>query len=297
MLWILIALLSPLLHGLSNILDNYFVNKLFKEPIILVFFSSFINLLFLPFVFLVGVPGMLPLQLVPFIIILGLTNIFYLYPYYKALEADETSIVISLFSLGKLFVPALAFMLVREKLSITQYAGFFIIILSSTLLTLNHHGKKFRINASFFWMGLCSLILAIEAVSYKYVFTSTSWVTGFSWAVMSSFVLVLPLLLVHKYKCGIKSQFTKFRNNFHLFALEEFLTFGGNAAITFAVSIAPVTLVEGISSLQPLFVLVYALLFSRLYPKWFKEKIDEKSMVKKILLFLIIVGGVVLITR
>ena len=297
MLWILIALLSPLLHGLSNILDNYFVNGIFRNPVILVFFASSINILFLPLILLIETPHMLPLNVLPFIIILGLTNIFYLYPYYKALESDDTSIVSSLFSLGKIFVPLLAFFIVQEKLTTLQYAGFFVILLASTALTLNTHQKKIRLNNSFFWMLLCSLILTIESVMYKYVFIHVSWATGFFWAVISSFVLVLPMLCIKKYRRDIVSQFSTFKKSFHLFALEEFLTFGGSIGSTLAISLAPVTLVEGIFSLQPVFVLGYALLFSRWYPKVFKEKIDAKSIIKKVFLFLILLTGVLLLTR
>lgn len=303
MLWILIALLSPLLHGLSNVLDNYLVNKLFKDPVILVFFNSCINLLFLPLVLIIDTPEMISLKLLPFILILGLTNIFYLYPYYKALESDDTSIVTGLFSLGKIVVPFLAYIVVKEKLSIIQYIGFFIIILSATFLAINNkidnknNRKMFRVNSSFFWMGLCSLILAVEVVTYKYLFSYTSWATGFSWGVLASVILVLPMLVIKRYREGIISQFSKFKKSFHLFIIEEFLTFGGSGAITLALTLAPVTLVEAVSSFQPIFVLGYAILFSKFKPNVFKEKIDLKNIIKKTILFLIMVIGIVMITK
>lgn len=296
MLWLIIAFVGLLFHGLANILDNYFVNKLFKNPFVLVFYSSLINLIFLPAVLLFGVPELPSLSLLPFYALVGLTNIFYLYPYYKALQNDDTSVVASLFSLEKLFVPILAFLIVGETLSSLQYLGFFVIVLSGAILTLNNHEKKFRLNKSFFYMALVSIILAFEGVIYKYIFNHVDWATGFTWAIVASFVLTLPMLLVGKSRTQIISQWSSFKNKFHLFTIEELLTFSGSASATFATSLAPVTIVKSIDSFHPFIVLAYALLFNRLYPSLFKEKIDAKTIIKKILLFFVMILGVVLIT-
>ncbi len=297
MIWVLIALLSQGLHSFANVMDNYFVNKLFKSPSVLVFYASFINLLFLPLIFIFQLPELPTLNLLPFYFLLGLTNVLYLYPYYKALENDDTSIVISLFSLGKILVPILAFLIVGEVLSLKQYLGFLVIIFSSSILTLNNHSKKFEFNKSLYYMCVVSFILAFEAVLYKYVFNNTNWITGFTWAVIASFIIILPTLLLKNQRNNVRKTFYKFRNKFHLFALEEFLTFGGTATATIAISLAPVTLVEGISGFSPIFVLTYAILLGRLFPKAFKEKIDGKSIIKKIMLFIIMIIGIVLITK
>ena len=125
MYWLLFALLEPILHGLANVIDNHFTNNLFKRTTTLVFFASFTNLLFLPIILILDFPTLITISQIPFFIILGLTGIGYLYPYYKALQNDDTSVVVSLFSLGKVFVPLLAFLLVGEILNTTQYLGFF----------------------------------------------------------------------------------------------------------------------------------------------------------------------------
>ena len=129
MYWIIFALLEPFFHGFANVIDNHFTNNLFKKTTTLVFFASFTNILFLPIIFLLDFPSFITPSQIPFFIILGLTGIGYLYPYYKALQNDDTSIVVSLFSLGKIFVPLLAFLLVGEILAISQYIGFFVVIL------------------------------------------------------------------------------------------------------------------------------------------------------------------------
>ncbi len=237
------------------------------------------------------------MDLLPFYNLLGLTNIFYLYPYYKALQNDDTSVIVSLFSLEKLFVPILAFLIVGEKLSYIQYLGFFIIIFSGAVLTLNNHKKKFMFNKSLYYMSLVSIILAFEGVIYKYIFNNVDWVTGFTWAVVASFILTLPMLLVKISREKIFLQWSSFKNKFHLFTLEELFTFSGTGFSTFATSLAPVTIVKAIDSFQPFFVLLCAIIFARFYPTVFKERIDSKTIIKKTLLFIVMIIGVVLITR
>ncbi|HCC23884.1 TPA: hypothetical protein DF272_06955 [Candidatus Falkowbacteria bacterium] len=294
MLWIFIAFIGPILHGFANVLDNYLTNKLFKSVWTLTFYSTFFNILFLPLVLLVDIPGLPPVPLLPFFFLVALIEVLYLYPYYKALQSDDTSVVSSLFSLGKIFVPIFAFLLVGEVLTLTQYLGFFIIILGGAALTLSNHGA-FRFNKAFFYMLACSILLAIEAVVYKYLFENISWSTGFFWATLFSSVIIFCFLFVPKLRRDIRLQTNDLKRNAPVFALEEFLTFGGSAASTFAISLVPVTLAKSIDAFQPFFVLVYALVLGKSFPRMFRESVDLRSVIKKFIFFTIMVIGIILI--
>ncbi len=294
--WLLAALLEPALHAVTNLIDSHFSNSVFRRPGTMIFFASFTNLCFVPLLFLIDPPQMLSLgQAAPFLI-LGLTGTAYLYPYYKALQSDDASVVVSLFSLGKVFVPLLAFFALGERLSPSQYLGFLVLVISGALLTLNGSPKGgWRPNASFWWMMLCALILAVEAVAYKFVFLSLGWGTGFAWGTAFSFLFALPLLLPKAVRQDIRAHWPAFRKSFPLFALEEFLTFAGSGASTFAISLASVTLVSAISASQPLFVLLFALLLSRFLPGAFREDLSLQALARKIPLFGAMVAGILLI--
>lgn len=294
MLGILIAFVSPLLHGFANILDNYLSNTLFRNIWTLTFYSVFFNVLFLPLVFLIEIPHLPPIHLLPFFLLIALIEVLYLYPYAKALQHDDTSIVASLFSIGKIFVPVFAFLIVGEVLSVYQYLGFFIIVLSSALLTLNIKGV-IRINKSFLFMLVCSVLLSIESVLYKYLFASVSWSTGFFWPTLFSFFMVLSLLCIPKQRTSIFAQLKQLRSIASILILEEFLTFGGSAASTYALSLIPVTLEKSIDSFQPLFVLLSAIVFHKFFPHLFRETIDRSSIIKKCTLFGFMIIGIVLV--
>lgn len=289
----LFALLEPMFHGIANVFDNYFVNKIFRNPIVLIFFSHITDLLFLPLIFVFGLPVIPAMSQIPIFAILGLINVTYIYPYLKALQSDDTSTVSSLFSMSKIFVPVLAFLFIGEILTLNQYIGFAMIIVASSLLTMDFR-KKFRLNSSFVYMLIVSVILSIEAILYKFVLGSVDWVTAFTWSTVFSLLFVMPILLIGKYRKEIRRTTPSFKKGFKLFATEEFVTFVGSVGFVVAMSLAPVTLVKGVSSLQPVFVLLYAILFGKMFPKAFKEKVDGKSLAKKVIFFVIIILGGIL---
>ena len=292
--WIFIALFDPILHGMANVFDNYLTNRLWKHTGSLVFYAIATNVLFIPLVFLVQRPDFPPSSAIPWIILVGILDVIYLFPYYRALQSDDTSTVSSLFSLGYLFVPLLAFFIVDEVLGVHQYLGFALIVISSVAITW--HGRL-QFNRSFFYMATASFLVALEAVLYKYLFGEMSWSTAFVWSNVASLIVVVPLLLWHGTGHAVKNSWGQFKKKGHIFVVEELLTFGGAYAMTYAIALAPVTLVEGIGALQPFFVLAYAMIFRRALPNMFRESMDRKRILKKIAFFGIMAIGVILILK
>jgi drug/metabolite transporter (DMT)-like permease len=62
-----------------------------------------------------------------------------------------------------------------------------------------------------------------------------------------------------------------------------------------AISILPATIARGIVSTQPFFVLLYALTFGRFFPEMFREMVDRRQLLKKGILFGVILIGILLI--
>lgn len=296
-MWLLVAFLNPLLHALANVLDSYLANRLFASKTTLIFYAALLNLVFLPVLFLfTGLPALPTVGSLWLFLLLALVNVGYLYPYYKALEQNDTSIVISLFALGHVFVPILAFLFVGEVLTPLQYLGVAIIILASVGISLERIGRL-RMNASLWWMLLCTFILSFEYVLYKLVFIEVDWITGFTWPVVFSFVLAFLLLFIPSTRRNIINSAGIFKRNIHIFTLEELTTFLGIAAGTYAVSVAPVTVVKAIMAVEPAFVLLYAILFARLSPGLFKEEIDSATIYRKLLLFGVMGIGLMLVLQ
>ena len=127
-----VAFLAPLFYAMSVVIESFLSLAVFKRPIVMLFFVSLTNALFTPLVLLMGWPTVPTFESVLMYGLIGVIDVAYLYPYYMALKKTDVSIVSSLFALGKIFVPVLAFILLRDSLTIAQYIGFFIIIFTSS---------------------------------------------------------------------------------------------------------------------------------------------------------------------
>lgn len=295
-MWLLTAFLAPIFYAGANVFDNFLANRKFRNPFALIFFTSFFNLIFLPLVFVVSRPELPPIATLPAFIGLGLVNVFYLYPYYRALQVEDTSVTISFFSLGRIFIPVLAYFVVGEVLAVSQYAGVFLIILSGVSLGLSKGGGRVRFSKAFWYIMVASLLIAIEGVLLKYIYEQgVGWSTAIGGEMIVSFLLSMGLAIHPGFRRDAVKQFSEFRRSIHIFGIEEAFTFIAFAAEAFAVKLAPVSLAKSISTFTPFFVLFYAFLLGRRFPGLFKEKIDGGSALKKIALFAMMILGVFLV--
>lgn len=295
-MWILIALSSSFFYGFANVLDNFLTNRLFKSIWTLVFFGLCMDVFFLPIVVFFAPPQLPPLSMLPFIIFVGFLEIAYLFPYYRALRLDDTSVVSSLFSLGRIFIPLFAFILIGEVVSPSQYFGFFLVILSSTLLTLKDI-RKLRLNRSFFYMVLVAMILALDTVVYKYVLNQAGWSTTFISVLLSSWFFSLCFLFFPKIRKDIFKHFQEAKSTFKFLGLEEAMAFTGNVGGTLVLSLVPITLARGLSAFTPFIVLFYGAVLQKFFPKFFHENVERENVLKKLFLFGLTLIGVFLIVR
>ena len=290
------AFLEPVLHAWSNIIDNHFSNNVFPRLAVLLFFGTILNILFLPIVFLTGgFPSFIPSSLLPFVFLIGLINVVYLFPYYWALRHTDTSIVGALFAFGRIFVPLLAFFFLGEVLAPMQYLGFFIIILSATLLSLDL--KTFKLNRAFFLMLLVTFMLAVQAITYKFVFDQgVSW-SSVATALVGVEIVIAGIIMFTTTRIkAIVEDVKKIRKNIKLFALQQGVEWGGYAGSSFAISIIPVTVAQAIVSTQPIFILLFASFFSHKFsPEFFKEATHSKEFFRKGMLFLLLIIGTILV--
>ncbi len=277
---ILAAFAEPALHAWANILDTYFSERLFKRLTTLVFFSSSFGLLLLPVIWRLDPPMRIPTGTACLLALAAFIEVAYLYPYFSALRQADTSVVASLFSLGKLFVPAFAFLFLGERLAFGQYMGFFLITTASIFLALDF--RKMRFNRAFPLMFAASLLLAIESILLKHVYgTGVSWGTSIVWMTAFQFCIALFLVFLPGNFQDLRRSLPTFASCGALLIGMEALNWGGTLAGNYGLSRIPVSVAKGIAGTQPIFVLIYALAFAQLWPKVFREYLGKDGVVKK----------------
>lgn len=289
-MYILLAFLTPLLHALSCIVDAHFSNNIFKKVPSLVFYATISNIIIIPFLFFFGTPTIPSLEILAILFIIALIEVCYQIPYYHALRNIDTSIVVALFSLGKISVPVLAYFIVNEKLSLTQYFGFGIILLSTFLL--NFDIKKLKINIAFFLMLVVSVLLSLSSVLSKYSLQSFDFVTVLFWGSLFATSISLSLLFLPQYRTDIVSSFPQYKKRIKLFLSNEILNQGGTLAGTIALAHLPVLAVKSIGSSQSIFTLLLGFVLYKIFGNSFKENLTRQEVIKKLISFSAIIIGI-----
>ena len=293
MFGIIIALISSSFHAASNILDAHIAGNIFKRLPTIIFYSGVTNCLALPVLLFLEMPTAIPLAILPYFILTVLIEIIYLPLYYTALKRVDTSIVAAMFSMGKIVVPVLAYFLVNERLCPLQYIGFGIVILFNILLNVNVK-QKFKIDLSFWLMLFVSVIISVQSVLYKKIFEQMDWVNvAFYTIIFFNFFIALFFLHAAS-RHDICASFKTYLKNWKVFFALEFTDRMGILTSLVAISLLPVMVQKGISSIQPIFVLLYGFILYKLFGDKFKEDITAKNMMKKFICFVFIIIGIIL---
>ncbi len=296
-MWIFFAFLAPALYAVGEIFDEYLSNRGFKHIAPIIFFASALNIFFVPIIFFIQKPVMPGMNLLWPILGVALTNLLYLYPYYRSLQIEDTSVVSAFFSFGKIIIPIFAFFLVGEVLALREYMGIGIIILGNVFLALHVTKQKLRLSKAFYMILFASTLLAFEGILFKYMFEQgINWSTAVGGQLIASGVIgCAALLAFKKTRRQIFEEHREYRKSAKLFFTEELFTFFALAAETYAISLAPVSLVKGIGMAIPIFVLSYTVAVKRINPKAFHENTHRAVVIRKICIFALIILGLGLI--
>lgn len=294
--WILVSFLSPFCYGLINILNGILIVNDFKKPVTLIFYKALSNSAFiLPLILLWGLPSRPSGYLLGCYFLLGLLDVAYLLPYYRALERIDTSIVGALFSLGRVAIPIMTYLFLDERLSLCQYIGFGIIVLSSIFLSIRNF-KLPKINLAFWLMLFSSFLLAIFAVLEKYtVDADTNWINLLFYPALSSSIIVLMFLLRTSSRKEIIVAWIPFKRTFKLFAISALLSFIALSVMVYLLPYISAVTKASISSTMPIFILVTSIVMHRFFGWKLNENITLHSIIKKLAFFTFIIIGVIMV--
>lgn len=290
--YILIAFMTPILHGLACILDAHFSNNVFRRTSSLIFYASITNAIIVPFLLFLGTPAIPSFHVFLVLGTIAAIDMLYLFPYYTALKRVDTSISVALFSLGKIAIPILAWFIVNERLHFIQYVGFGLILLPSILLNLNL--KKLKINSALYLMMFVSLILSLGTVLEKYSLENESFLTVYFWIVIMTTVMAIAMLVIPAFRRDIKSEFVQYKKSVKLFIGQEILSQLGTLAVLIALAHLPVLVQDAIESTQAIFTLILGFVLYKIFGDQFRENLTRQEVFKKMISFIFIIVGCIL---
>ncbi len=296
MIFLIASLLSAVFFGVAVLIESQLSNRTFKHPTTMIFYISLMNAVFLPLVLFVGLPTIPSVWAFGCYVILAAIDVVYLYPFYMSMKVIDTSIVAALFSLGKITIPFMTFLLLGEKLFLEQYIGFVIIVLASVALSIKGNRVP-KLNKAFWYMLFASFLRAFYVVLEKYVLEiDDNWINMVIYPSVISGLMPFAFLLFAKWRKDIVKNFPPYVHQFGVFAINEFLCFVGGVCVVYGLSGISAVVSTAITSTQPIFMLAISYFLLKKYGIPLKEKISVQVLEKKLFCFVLIILGVILVT-
>lgn len=285
--WFLIALLAPLCFSLTNYADQLITRQYFADsPLNFVVLGGLSSLLVLvPMALVVPQVFDVPLGAVPMILLPGILYFIVLIPYAYALNKEDAGNVLPLFQMIPFFSLLVETMMGGKGFGLTVVWGATLIVGGAIAIGWNYKAKHLPIHP----MLLILLSAAICGV-YAVVLDSSShawpWYKVTFWNLLGWVVAASTCMLVHK-NCrqGVVASVRKTKGKviFYDFA-QQALDMLATVFLILAMARAPsATHVMLVGGLQPLFLLVLAVILGRTLPKYYAQEPLDRHFIYKCL--------------
>ena len=302
MAWLIFAFSGPILWAASTHIDKYLVERYFKNGsvAVLMVFTSIIGVIALPFIWFYQ-PTVIALSLQAMIVI-AVSGILYMaamYFYLQALQSEEASTVAPFFQATGLFGIILGYLVLGEALSRGQIMGGLFIIAGSVILSLYFGRRKRKIKTRLvLTMLACALALALSSLIFKiFAVQDEFWPTTF-WNFVGQAIFGIILMAV---TANRKHFFNMLRKNtaavLSVNGVNELINLGGGLGTRYALLLAPLGIVQAISSTTSFFVLLFGVLLTLFFPKLGREELSRTTLLQKSIAIIFIVVGVILINK
>ncbi|HSW36749.1 MAG TPA: DMT family transporter [Candidatus Saccharimonadales bacterium] len=290
MAWFYLALLAPLLYAIVNLLDDNLLRYVYKSPYFATVSAGFYGSLPLLSRFFIHTSN-IPTGLALLSVAAGFITLTYYFFYFKGLESDSPSIVIALFSLAPATIPFFASFIVHERLFGLQILGFMIVLLGSLGIAVADI-KRFKFSKALLPIAVAVIFMDIAAIMTKYVYDKVDFYPAYLYFSLGMGLAGICFFLVkfEQNKGTLKDVKRALKKLLPIFIVAELVGLGAEFTLNLAISRGSVSLVKVIEGIQPMFVLLIALMLYPLSPKHFREAEDGKVIRKFALMALSMVG-------
>ncbi len=297
--WLIFAFSGPVLWAASTHFDKYLVERYFKQTsvAVLLVFTALTGLALLPFIWFFR-PDVVALPLGS-VLVIGFAGLLYmgaLYFYLQALLQEEASVVAPFFQAAPLFAYALGYLVLGETLSQRQLIGGACIVGGSLLLSIRPAGgAKFKSRLVLLMLA-CALSLALASLIFKFFAVRDEfWTTAF-WTFAGQALFGALILTTGAYR---RQFLALLRANtaalLGINAANELINLGGGLGARYALTLAPLSLVQAITSTTTLFVFLFGIALSLCFPALGREELAVGDLAKKGLSAALVTIGVILI--
>jgi len=302
MSWLFFAISAQVLWTATVWIDKVLIEKHmshYKVPTLLLY-SSLFSVLVLPFLWWWS-GGVLSFSFTATLALIasGTMSIGWVYAYLRALEHEDASTVVPFFQFVPIFGMVAGALFLHETLSVSEYIGIGVVTLGAIVLTYEHDGERHRFKWQLLFLMLgASALSAFSDAAFKWGGSETLFVASQFWMHVGILLTAPVIAFWHGGRYGksfIRSVRKSGRAIVGLNITNEGLNALGNAAITFAVLLAPLAVVQTTDAYAPIITFLGGLLLSRYVPHILEEDVSRAVLVRKMLgIAVVVVGSLVL---
>lgn len=304
MSWLIVSISAYLILAVVFLVDRYLLTGPIPSPKVYAFF--------------VGTLGILVLILIPFVnfaipgidqVILSLlAGIFFIYAlswFFKALSLFESSRIVP--AIGG-FLPFFTFLLVylfsggKETLNLWGFLAFLLLVFGSVLMT---YEKTKKVSLESLKISLITaFFLALSFVLAKYVYLGQPFWSGYIWIRIGSALMAIAFLFTSEVRNGLFKAKANFKKKTAVILFfNQAAGAGSNILQNWAFALAPIAYLAVINALQGIqyvFLLIFVVLLSSIWPIWakktgLKEEISKQVIFQKLFAVLLIAAGLAIL--
>ncbi|MEK6967800.1 MAG: EamA family transporter [Nanoarchaeota archaeon] len=294
MIWLLLSLIPPFVWGIGSILDKILVSKYIKglhAGILTNLVSGLLPLLILPFFHLKQVSLNSIFWIVCAGILWGCARLFYC----LAISKEEASRVIPFFQISPVLILIFSFFFLHDTINSKQALGFTAILAGVLWISVRKKEKKLHITDALGDLIIYTFFITSAFLLLKAFSKNDLWVSMIFLNIGFALSTVPFLIFNNNWQNVIKDIKKQPKPLFTILISLALLTLIGRSTFFAALAIAPAAIVTIVSSVQALFVLVFATYLSINLPHLIKEDVSIKVLVSKTGAILLILLGVAIL--
>lgn len=297
---IIITIFASFLGGITNHIDKLMINGVDESgksvKTMMIFSSLIAGLVFTP-VWLIFSKFSVSISMVSLISVFLAAAVYVLaaYFYFKALDNNDASIVVTMFQLIPVFSYIISLIFFKENLTIQQIIGSIIIILSAVIISFDFKEKNNKSKfIALLLMTLSSLFFAIYYILFDVAIRNSPYNSCAFWYQVGLLLMGIILMCVKNYRnTFIKAIKTNGKTYFTLNMTNEGINLIANLLINFANLTIPIALANVLSGFQGAFVFILGVIGVKLLPKYFKEDLTKNIVLQKVSCIVLSVVGLI----
>lgn len=288
MLWLPVTIFAYAANAIVAVADKYVLRRPVKNWAVFAFYVGVLGLVFLaaaPFALTLPSLSVLVATLTSgALFTLNLLALFY------ALQQSYTSRVIPVYG-AILPIATLAFAaaFLGEAFSERELLAMLLLVTSSIVLAFSRQQEEAGASTTFLWAAVAAILFSASLVLARYAFFHHPFLSGFIWIRLGGGMTALFFFLYPGFLASLRESRKDAppKTDFLIIGVRV-LAGAGFIALHFAVSIAPVSIVNALKGIEYAFIFLLTFFLSRTRPDIVYERITPHLAAAKLLA----IGGI-----